>query len=73
MSAFLGYMKNIKMLTGKDFKDFQSLAEKKWLILNGEFKPGINAGEIVKWLKEDFNLGHGHAMSIYAWFKGKRD
>ena len=26
--------------------------------------------EIVNWLKEDFKLGHGHAMAIYAVFKG---
>jgi hypothetical protein len=67
--SFQGYMRSIKTLTGKDPEDFQSLAEKKGLILNGEVK----AGEIVKWLKDDFNLGHGHAMSIYAWLKGKRD
>jgi len=29
--------------------------------------------EIVKWLKENFDLGHGHAMAIYATFKGKRE
>jgi uncharacterized protein YneR len=28
---------------------------------------------IVKWLKENFDLGHGHAMAIYATFKGKRE
>ena len=65
-------MRNIKILTGKDPEDFQSLVEKKGLFLNGELKPGVKAGEIVKWLKDDFNLGHGHAMSIYAWLKGKR-
>jgi hypothetical protein len=70
--SFQGYMKTIKTLTGKDPEDFQSLAEKKGLILNGELKPDVKAGEIVKWLKDDYNLGHGHAMSIYAWFKGKR-
>jgi hypothetical protein len=26
--------------------------------------------EVVNWLKKDFNLGHGHAMAIYAVFKG---
>jgi len=29
--------------------------------------------EIVEWLKENFDLGHGHAMAIYAKFKGKRE
>jgi len=31
---------------------------------------GVNAGDIVKWLKDDFELGHGHAMAIYALLKG---
>jgi hypothetical protein len=66
-------MKTIKTLTGKDPQDFQPLAEKKGYLLNGELKPSVKAGEIVNWLKDDFNLGHGHAMAIYAWFKGKRD
>jgi hypothetical protein len=34
-------------------------------------KEGVKAGEIVKWLNKDFDLGHGHAMAIYASFKGK--
>ena len=28
---------------------------------------------IVDWLKQDFDLGHGHAMSIVAYIKGKRN
>jgi hypothetical protein len=35
-----------------------------------EIKPEIKAGEIVKWLKEEFDLGHGHSMAIYALLKG---
>jgi hypothetical protein len=30
----------------------------------------VKAGDIVKWLKEDFDLGHGHSMAIYALLKG---
>jgi hypothetical protein len=32
-------------------------------------KPAVKAGEIINWLKKDFELGHGHAMAIYAVFK----
>jgi hypothetical protein len=34
-------------------------------------KENVKAGEIVSWLKKDFDLGHGHSMAIYAAFKGK--
>lgn len=33
----------------------------------------VKATEITNWLKADFDLGHGHAMAMYAYFKGKRD
>jgi len=66
--SFQAYLDNIKTKTGKTPEQFKKLAEKKGLL-----KPDVKAGEIVAWLKEDFELGHGHAMAIYAWFKGKRD
>ncbi|MFA6248455.1 MAG: DUF4287 domain-containing protein [Mucilaginibacter sp.] len=28
------------------------------------------AGDVTNWLKQDFELGHGHAMAIYALLKG---
>jgi hypothetical protein len=36
-------------------------------------KPGIKAGEIVDWLKDEFDLGYGHAMMIYALSKGMKN
>jgi hypothetical protein len=60
--------RNIKAKTGKTPEEFKRLAEEKGLL-----KPGVKAGEIVAWLKEDFGLGHGHAMAIYATFKGKTE
>ena len=38
---------------------------------NGQLKPEVKAAQIIQWLKEDFELGHGHAMAIFAYFKGK--
>jgi hypothetical protein len=64
--SFQAYLDNIKTKTGKTPDDFKKLADKKGLL-----KPGVKAGQIVAWLKEDFELGHGHAMAIFAVFKSK--
>lgn len=68
--SFQAYLDNIKTKTGNSAEDFKKLADKKGFTQKGKLKSGVKAGEIVKWLKEDFNLGHGHAMAIYAVFKG---
>jgi len=68
--SFQAYIDNIRVKTGKGPADFRQLAEQKGFTQNGQIKPGIKAGEIVKWLKDDFGLGHGHAMAIYALLKG---
>ena len=69
--SFQAYIDNIRAKTGKTPADFKKLAEKKGFIQEGALNPKTKAGEIVAWLKEDFELGHGHAMAIYASFKGK--
>ena len=66
--SFQAYLNNVKAKTGKTHEDFKKIAEKKGLL-----KPDVKAGEIVKWLKEDFDLGHGHAMAIYAVLSGLKD
>jgi hypothetical protein len=68
--SFQAYIDNIKAKTGKSPDDFKKLAEKKGFLEKGDLKPTVKAGEIVAWLKQDFELGHGHAMAIYATFKG---
>jgi len=62
--SFQAYLDNIKAKTGKTPQDFRMLAEKK-----GFLKPGVKVGDILVWLKEDFGLGHGHAMAIVQTFK----
>jgi Domain of unknown function (DUF4287) len=69
--SFQAYIDNIKVKTGKSPVDFKKLAEKKGFIIDGELNPKIKATEITNWLKDEFELGHGHAMAIYATFKGK--
>jgi hypothetical protein len=71
--SFQAYIHNIKAKTGKTPEDFKKLAEQKGFLEKGELKKTVKAGEIVAWLKEDFDLGHGHAMAIYATFKGKTE
>jgi hypothetical protein len=70
--SFQAYLDNIKTKTGKSADDFRKLAAKKGYTEKGTLKPGIKAGEIVAWLKKDFELGHGHAMAIVAVLKGTK-
>ncbi len=65
------YIDNIKIKTGKTPDDFKVLAERKGFIVDGNLNVNIKATEITNWLKDEFQLGHGHAMAIYATFKGK--
>jgi hypothetical protein len=71
--SFQGYLNTIKEKTGKGPDDFRQLAAEKGFTLNGDVAPQVKAGDIVKWLKEDFELGHGHAMAIYALLKGMKN
>jgi hypothetical protein len=56
--SFQAYLDNIEAKTGKTPNDFIALAKAKG------FGADTKAGEIVAWLKEDFGLGHGHAMAL---------
>lgn len=71
--SFQAYLVNIQEKTGKSPSDFQALAEKKGFTQNEQIKEGVKATEIVNWLKGEFELGHGHAMAMYAYIKGKRE
>ena len=69
--SFQAYLDNIQEKTGKTPSDFKELAEKKEFTQNGKIKDGVKATQITDWLKQEFELGHGHAMAIYALLKGK--
>lgn len=71
--SFQAYIDNIKVKTGKTPDDFKKLAAEKGFIIAGKLNPKIKATEITNWLKDEFELGHGHAMAIYATFKGKTE
>jgi Domain of unknown function (DUF4287) len=70
--SFQSYIDNIKTKTGNSPDDFKKIAEKKGFLQKGKLVEGIKAGEIIAWLKKDFDLGHGHAMAIYTLFKGRK-
>lgn len=56
--SFQAYLDNIEIKTGKTPNEFIALAKKKG------FTDETKVGEIVAWLKEEFELGHGYAMAM---------
>ena len=62
--SFQAYLDNILAKTGKTPGQFKALAAKA-----GVYRPDMKAGDLVAWLKQEFDLGHGHAMAIWAVFK----
>jgi hypothetical protein len=71
--SFQAYLDNIEAKTGLNPIAFVQKAEEKGFLTNGGLTAGVKATEITNWLKEEYELGHGHAMAMYAYFKGKRD
>jgi hypothetical protein len=64
--SFEAYIENIRTKTGKTPDDLLALAKKA-----GVYKTDMKAGDLVAWLAKEFELGHGHAMAIWAVFKDK--
>lgn len=56
--SFQAYLDNIEKQTGRTPNEFIALAKDKG------FTTETKAGEIATWLKEDYGLGHGHAMAM---------
>lgn len=71
--SFKAYIANIEAKTGLGPEQFKQLAEEKGFLKAGQIVKTVKATEITNWLKEDFQLGHGHAMALYALFKGKTE
>ena len=70
--SFQAYLDNIQAKTGRSPDDFAELAAAKGFVTEGGLKPEVKVGQVVDWLKADFGLGHGHAMAVVAYLKGKR-
>ena len=61
--TFEAYIRHIEAKTGKTPGDFRTLAPERGLMTNPK------ALQVVAWLKQDFGLGHGHAMAIWCAFQ----
>jgi hypothetical protein len=57
--SFQAYLDAIEDKTGKTPNDLLAEARAK-----GFHAPGLKAGRIVDWLKDDYGLGRGHAMAM---------
>lgn len=65
--SFQAYIDTIKAKTGLDPADFRALAQEKGLLASD-----VKVGQIKAWLKDDYDLGPGHAMALVATFKGPK-
>ncbi len=66
--SFQAYLDNIQAKTGKSPDEIKALA-----LAKGLTPDRVKATAITDWLKADFGLGHGHAMAIVAYLRGKTD
>ena len=64
--SFQAYIDNIRAKTGKSPEQLKAAAVKA-----GIFSPDMKASTLVTFLKNEFDLGHGHSMAIWAVFKSK--
>ena len=57
--SFQAYLDAIEDKTGKTPIELLEEARAK-----GLDAPGVKAGQIIEWLKDDYGLGRGHAMAL---------
>jgi hypothetical protein len=62
--SFQSYLDNIELKTGKTPAEFVALAQAK-----GFTEPGVRAGPILAWLRDEFGLGRGHGMALVHVFR----
>lgn len=57
--SFQAYLDTIEAKTGLTPRQFVALAHER-----GLDAPGTKAGDILAWLKDDYDLGRGHGMAL---------
>lgn len=58
--TYKAYLENIQAKTGKSPEDYRRMAVEKGL---------TKYGELLKWLKTDCGLGHGHANAMILYIR----
>ena len=56
--SFQAYLDNLEAKTGKTPNELIAIAKERG------YDADTKAGTIVEWLKEDFDVGRGHAMAL---------
>jgi len=57
--SFQAYLDTIEKKTGLTPRQLLAIAHER-----GLDAPGVKAGEILSWLKDDYDLGRGHGMAL---------
>ncbi len=64
--SFQAYLDNIKAKTGKGPEDFKAAMVKSKILVHD-----MKAKTFTDWMAAEYDLGHGHAMALWAVFKSK--
>lgn len=70
--SFQAYLDTIKLKTGLDPAGLRTAADAKGLTNGGKLLTTTKAGDVIAWLKADYDLGHGHSMAVFALLKGQK-
>lgn len=70
--SFQTYLDNIQTKTGKSPADFRAWGQDEGFSTPDGLSAGVKVAAIVAALKEEFGLGHGHAMAVAALLKGHK-
>jgi len=62
--SFQAYIDNIHAKTGKTPLELKQAAQEA-----GIYSYDMKAGDLAKFLKDEYGLGHGHSMAIWLVFK----
>jgi hypothetical protein len=58
--SFQAYLDAVEDKTGLTPRQLLAIAQQK-----GFDSPGTKAGDVVAWLKDDYDVGRGHAMAMW--------